>query len=52
MPEDYKTMIFQTLADANRKLGQIKGDESYTKYADFLENQITVHQAEQLIEEK
>jgi hypothetical protein len=37
-PIDWEAYLLQTLADANRKLGQVKGEKCYLDYADCLEN--------------
>ena len=43
---DYSLMVLRTLADANRKLGELRGEKCFTDYADLLDNQCAVIEAE------
>lgn len=46
-----QTDILRILADANRKIGDIKGQKYYSDYADILENKAVVLEAEEIKKE-
>lgn len=53
---EWNEYLLKTLADANRKLGQVKGDPSYTAYAEILDREVSkrtvISEAEEIIKEK